>query len=290
MSDPFCLSTVLPTSGTQVWQAESDHSSANSIFDMGIFGSLGDLPTVITSTGKVISNVIPGHEDSDQQNLIDADPSLLASGYNSGALGSDRLLPNQNSARARGAWALDRLQAGGTNDTCRNLPFEHKRPEHGDVPEKQIFESLGDLPMVINSTGEVISNVIPGHEDIDQQNLIDADTSLLGSGFNSGALGPNRLSPNQDSARARGAWALDRHSSTDTVQQTQIDRHRSTDTDRQTQINRHRSTYTDRQTQIDRHRSADTDRQTQIDRHSSTDTDRQTQIDRHRSTDTDRYM
>jgi len=210
MSDPFCLSTVLPTFENQVRQAESDQSSANSIFDMGIFGPLGDLPTVITSTGKVISNVIPGHEDSDQQNLIDADPSLLASGYNSGALGSDRLSPNQDSARARGAWALDRLQAGGTNDTCRNLPFEHKRPEHGDVPEKQIFESLGDLPMVINSTGEVISNVIPGHEDIDQQNLIDADTSLLGSGYNSGALGPDRLSPNQDSARARGAWALDR--------------------------------------------------------------------------------
>jgi hypothetical protein len=111
MSDPFCLSTVLPTFENQVRQAESDQSSANSIFDMGIFGPLGDLPTVITSTGKVISNVIPGHEESDQQNLIDADPSLLASGYNSGALGSDRLSPNQDSARARGAWALDRLEA-----------------------------------------------------------------------------------------------------------------------------------------------------------------------------------
>jgi hypothetical protein len=94
MSDPFCLSTVLPTSGTQVWQAESDHSSANSISDMGIFESLGDLPTVINSTGKAISNVIPGHEDIDQQNLIDADTSLLGSGYNSGALGPDRLSPN----------------------------------------------------------------------------------------------------------------------------------------------------------------------------------------------------
>jgi hypothetical protein len=59
---------------------------------MGIF-VIGDLPAsmVIPSTSKVISNVISGHEDIDQQNRIDADTSLLASGYNSGALGSDRL-------------------------------------------------------------------------------------------------------------------------------------------------------------------------------------------------------
>jgi hypothetical protein len=148
-----------------------------------------------------------------------------------------------------------------------------------------IFESLGDLPTVINSTGKVISNVIPGHEDIDQQNLVDADTSLLGSGYNSGALGPDRLSPNQDSARARGAWALDRLQAGGTGDTKNLSlasdrgilpekqlfndkpsphRHRSTDTDRQTQIDRHRSTDTDRQTQFDRHRSTDTDRQTQI--------------------------
>ena len=35
MFDPFCLSTVLPTSGTQVGQAKSDQSSKNSIFGMG---------------------------------------------------------------------------------------------------------------------------------------------------------------------------------------------------------------------------------------------------------------
>jgi hypothetical protein len=57
MPDPFCLSSVLSTSGTHVRQAESDHFNENSIFDMETlaaaqsvavqqpFGLLSDLPT-----------------------------------------------------------------------------------------------------------------------------------------------------------------------------------------------------------------------------------------------------
>jgi hypothetical protein len=159
MSDPFCLSSVLSTSGTHVRQAELDHFNKNSIFDMETlaaaqsaavqqpFGLLSGLSTslsniadqstrmVLPSTGKVIPSMISGHEEIDQQNPMDADTFFLASGYNYSALGSDRLSPNQDNERelldrlnAREAWARDRLHAGGTSATCSNFLSEQRRP------------------------------------------------------------------------------------------------------------------------------------------------------------------
>ena len=59
---------------------------------------------------------------------------------------------------------------------------------------QQPFELISDLPtslsniadqstrMVLPSSGKVIPSMISGHEEIDQQNPMDADTSFLASG------------------------------------------------------------------------------------------------------------
>ena len=61
---------------------------------------------------------------------------------------------------------------------------------------QQPFELISDLPtslsniadqstrMVLPSSGKVIPSMISGHEEIDQQNPMDADTSFLASGYN----------------------------------------------------------------------------------------------------------
>jgi hypothetical protein len=94
---------------------------------------------------------------------------------------------------------------------------------------QQPFELIIDLPtslsniadqstrMVLPSSGKVIPSMISGHEEIDQQNPMDADTSFLASGYNYSASGSDRLSLNQENERellerlnAREAWARDR--------------------------------------------------------------------------------
>ena len=60
---------------------------------------------------------------------------------------------------------------------------------------QQHFGLISDLPvsmniadqstrMVLPSSGKVIPSLISGHEEIDQQNPMDADTSFLASGYN----------------------------------------------------------------------------------------------------------
>jgi len=114
------------------------------------FGLLSGLPTgmsniadqstrmVLPSSGKVIPSLISGHEEIDQQNPMDVDTSFLASGYNYSTSRSNRLSLNQDNARARGAWALDRLKAGGTSATCSSFLSEQRRPAQVGVPGKHM--------------------------------------------------------------------------------------------------------------------------------------------------------
>jgi hypothetical protein len=61
---------------------------------------------------------------------------------------------------------------------------------HGEWPVPYSMSNITDQStrMILPSTGKAISGMISGQEEIDQQNPMDADTSLLASGYNPGAL------------------------------------------------------------------------------------------------------